>query len=228
MLHKAGITPFNVSATVILIGFGLSIIVAFSAVGTLFVSVLRRQPFGLFTMFIAFVICFVLSGYAAIVFNKTSTNPVLYNVSTDLIDPPGFSQNTLDLRGEDANTVDFDSATIELHRNGYADLKPLIVNAGPELTFNQTLDLVQERGWEIITMDPQLGLIEATATTFWMGFKDDVVIRVQSSDDNIGSTIDMRSVSRIGATDLGTNAKRIREFFADLQETFPGSSTSED
>jgi uncharacterized protein (DUF1499 family) len=62
----------------------------------------------------------------------------------------------------------------------------------------------------VIAADERGGLVEATATTFWFGFKDDVIVRIVPVAR--GSRIDVRSVSRVGKSDLGTNANRIREF----------------
>jgi uncharacterized protein (DUF1499 family) len=61
-----------------------------------------------------------------------------------------------------------------------------------------------------VEADAEAGRIEATDTTFWFGFKDDVVIRVKPADG--GSRVDVRSLSRVGVGDAGTNAKRIRAF----------------
>jgi uncharacterized protein (DUF1499 family) len=69
-------------------------------------------------------------------------------------------------------------------------------------------------GWEIVDSDPERGRIEATATTFWFGFKDDVVVRVRPASE--GSRIDVRSVSRVGRSDVGTNAERIEEYLEKL------------
>jgi uncharacterized protein (DUF1499 family) len=69
-------------------------------------------------------------------------------------------------------------------------------------------------GWEIAAADAPSGRIEATAKTPWFGFRDDVVIRVASV--GAGSRIDVRSVSRVGRGDLGTNAKRIRAYLEKL------------
>ena len=66
----------------------------------------------------------------------------------------------------------------------------------------------------IVASDPQSGRIEATDTTFWFGFKDDVVIRVAPAGD--GSRVDVRSLSRVGLSDVGTNAARIRKYLAAL------------
>jgi uncharacterized protein (DUF1499 family) len=73
-------------------------------------------------------------------------------------------------------------------------------------------------GWEIVDSDPARGRIEATATTPWFGFEDDVVVRVRPQGG--GSRVDVRSVSRVGRSDVGTNARRIR---ADLEELSAGS-----
>jgi uncharacterized protein (DUF1499 family) len=65
-----------------------------------------------------------------------------------------------------------------------------------------------------VAADSSAGRIEATATTPWFGFKDDVVIRV--APDPAGSRVDVRSVSRVGQSDVGTNARRIRAYLARL------------
>jgi uncharacterized protein (DUF1499 family) len=69
-------------------------------------------------------------------------------------------------------------------------------------------------GWELVASDSTAGRIEATATTPWFGFKDDVVVRVRP--EGSGSRIDVRSVSRVGKSDVGANAKRIRAYLADV------------
>jgi uncharacterized protein (DUF1499 family) len=65
-------------------------------------------------------------------------------------------------------------------------------------------------GWDVIAVDQAGGRIEATASTFWFGFKDDIVVRIRPEGDR--SRIDIRSVSRVGKSDVGTNAKRIRAY----------------
>ena len=70
--------------------------------------------------------------------------------------------------------------------------------------------VLEEMGLNVINVSESLGVVEATDTTFWFGFKDDLVVRVRSEADL--SIIDVRSVSRVGQTDLGVNAQRIRAF----------------
>lgn len=76
--------------------------------------------------------------------------------------------------------------------------------------------VVQELGWELVDSDIVSGRIEATDTTRWFGFKDDVVIRI--SQEATGSVIDVRSKSRVGRSDVGVNAKRIETFLDRLQK----------
>jgi uncharacterized protein (DUF1499 family) len=71
-------------------------------------------------------------------------------------------------------------------------------------------------GWEIVAAEPGEGRIEATDTTMWFGFKDDIVIRIVPEGE--GSRLDIRSMSRVGKSDLGKNADRIRKFLAALKE----------
>jgi len=73
-------------------------------------------------------------------------------------------------------------------------------------------------GWDLVAADATAGRIEATDTTFWFGFKDDVVIRVRPAHG--GSRVDVRSLSRVGVGvgDVGTNAKRIRAYLDVLTE----------
>jgi uncharacterized protein (DUF1499 family) len=76
---------------------------------------------------------------------------------------------------------------------------------------------VRARGWEVVAADAAGRRVEATDQTYFFGFKDDVAIRVSAIPDG-SSRVDVRSVSRVGRSDIGTNAKRIRAFLADLSK----------
>ena len=101
----------------------------------------------------------------------------------------------------------------------YDDIQPLVLSTSKEDAYKAIISLVDERGWEVVTQNEEEGTIEATATTFWFGFKDDVAIRVRGNPDMNSATVDLHSVSRIGQTDLGKNAERIRDFLTDLKAT---------
>jgi uncharacterized protein (DUF1499 family) len=85
----------------------------------------------------------------------------------------------------------------------------------PPEAYQRALAIVRAREWEIVAADEAERRIEATDTTFWFGFKDDLAIRVSALPDG-GSRVDVRSVSRVGLSDVGTNARRIRAFSSDL------------
>ena len=81
---------------------------------------------------------------------------------------------------------------------------------GSEMCIRDRL-AASQLGWKIKSENLEAGIIEATETTFWYGFKDDVVIRIQPSEGG-GSVVDVRSISRVGGSDIGANADRIRKF----------------
>ena len=142
--------------------------------------------------------------------------PPIHDVTTDLADPPSF-RAAVRARGRRANPAGerIDPRTLPAHQRAYPDLKPLIVPQPPEEAFARAVEVAREMGWEILAENRQEGLIEATATTPWFGFRDDVVIRVRP--DPGGSRIDVRSTSRVGRGDLGANAARIRRFLRAME-----------
>ena len=100
-------------------------------------------------------------------------------------------------------------------RQAYPDVVPLVLEAPADVAFGRALGAARGMGWEIVAADSSAGRIEATATTAWFGFKDDVVVRVTPEDGR--SRVDVRSVSRVGMSDVGTNAARIRAYLARLR-----------
>lgn len=99
-------------------------------------------------------------------------------------------------------------------RDAYPDIQPILLAAPKEKAFERAAAAAQAMGWEIVARDAVAGRIEAVDTTLWFGFKDDVTVRVVSVP--AGSRVDVRSRSRVGRSDIGTNAKRIRGFRAEL------------
>ncbi|ACL72760.1 protein of unknown function DUF1499 [Thioalkalivibrio sulfidiphilus HL-EbGr7] len=99
----------------------------------------------------------------------------------------------------------------------YPDIQPQYLPAPPEQVYEAALNAVRGFGWEILEKDPATGRIEAVATTRFLRFKDDISIRIQAAEQG-GSRVEMRSRSRVGRGDLGTNARRIRAFQEALQK----------
>ena len=137
--------------------------------------------------------------------------PPIHDITTDLGDPPRF-QAAVIARGDNANPVPeaIDPAVAAQHRHAYADLKPLILAVPPKQAFDRAARVARRLRWNVLDADAEDMRIEATATTTWFGFRDDVVIRVRPHEN--GSRIDIRSTSRVGKSDAGQNANRIRRF----------------
>ena len=148
------------------------------------------------------------------------TYPPIHDVSTDTVNPPEFVA-VLPLRADSPNSVVYGEARNTTHETlaamqteAYPDLVSVVINEPPDAVFQRALAAVNELGWELVAQVPAEGRIEATDTTFWFRFKDDVVIRIRPTAE--GSVIDARSLSRVGLGDVGTNAKRLRAFFTAL------------
>lgn len=137
-------------------------------------------------------------------------SPPLPDITTDTADPPAFVAAIESRRQAGArNSTDYRPARAALQARHYPDIAPVIVPLAPDAAFDRALAVVRAMGLEIIATDKTSGRIEATATTFWFGFKDDVVIRVRPAPE--GARIDIRSTSRVGGRDAGTNAARVRD-----------------
>jgi uncharacterized protein (DUF1499 family) len=140
--------------------------------------------------------------------------PPIHDITTDLADPPAF-EAILPLRQDAPNPSEYGGDSIAAQqREGYPDLGPLTLALPLDAAFRRALEGARDMGWEIVDSDPARGRIEATATTPWFGFEDDVVVRVRPQGG--GSRVDVRSVSRVGRSDVGTNARRIREYLEEL------------
>jgi hypothetical protein len=106
----------------------------------------------------------------------------------------------------------------ELVREAYPDLQTIVVPADGRRLFGMLEEEARTRGWTIHLNDPVRGTFEATAETFWFGFKDDVVVRVRQGTEPGTSLVDARSTSRVGLSDMGTNAARLTEFLRAVAE----------
>jgi len=142
--------------------------------------------------------------------------PPIHDITTDTENPPQFVE-ILPLREDAPNSSEYGGPQVaEQQRRAYPDVQPLILAMPIDAAFDRALEVAREMEWEIVAADRQAGRIEATATTSWFGFKDDVVVRVRRSE--LGARIDVRSVSRVGRSDVGTNARRVREYLSRLEE----------
>ena len=140
--------------------------------------------------------------------------PPIHDITTDTKRPPQFVA-ILPLRAAAPNAAAYGGAEVaQAQTRAYPELLPRRMEVAPADAFKRALQAARDMGWDIAAADAAAGRIEATDTTFWFGFKDDVVIRVEA--DGPGSRVDVRSVSRVGVGDAGANAKRIRAYLRAL------------
>jgi uncharacterized protein (DUF1499 family) len=148
--------------------------------------------------------------------------PPIHDISTDLDDPPRFVAVLPRRQGAPNSAEHGGPALAAQQRAGYPDLAPTRFPAPPDQVFAWAVDVARGLGWEIVSTAPAEGRLEATDRTRWFGFRDDVVVRVRP--DGTGSRVDVRSVSRVGRSDLGANARRIRGFLEALRAAGPGEA----
>ena len=142
--------------------------------------------------------------------------PPINDITTDTSNPPTYSDVLAARKAEDSNPVTYDPKTAALQRQAYPDIAPVILPLHPSDAFTKVLAAAKSmKGWTIVASDPATGHIEASQTSYWMHFTDDVVIRVAKDED--GSRVDIRSHSRHGRGDFGVNAARVRGYLSALR-----------
>jgi uncharacterized protein (DUF1499 family) len=143
--------------------------------------------------------------------------PPIHDVTTDPDNPPAFVAAAALRKAQNLNTPDYEGAKLaEQQRKAYPDLAPVLLDVPPKEAFERALDTAKRLGWTITETDPAAGRIEATETSRWFRFVDDIAIRVAPAEK--GSRIDLRSSSRLGRSDFGVNANRIRRFIQAIQK----------
>lgn len=143
--------------------------------------------------------------------------PPIHDITTDTENPPQFVA-VLPRRADAPNPPEYGGDSIAAHqRAAYPDIRPLILQLPPQQAYERALEAARGMGWEIVAAEPAEGRIEATARTFWFGFRDDVVIRITPAQG--GSRVDVRSKSRLGRGDMGTNARRVRGYLERVENS---------
>ena len=183
--------------------------------GVIALIVAARRRFGMSTAVTAIALALLpITAIAAFVWTARGVPPI-HDVTTDTDHPPQFVA-VLPLRADALNPVEYGGPKIAVQQHtAFADIAPLTLGMPPASAFDRALAAARTMGWEMVASDPAAGRIEATDTTFWFGFKDDVVIRVTPEAN--GSRVDVRSLSRVGGGDIGTNAARIRKYLVALK-----------
>jgi len=228
---RFGVLPFGLSFATYGLGLvGCAMLVA--AAGALIARRLARKQ-ALAKLPLYLVLCFLP---VAIVVNQIGLAgfqaPPIHDISTDLANPPVFVFAQVD-RGPGENSLDHEGEVLaEQQRQGYPQLTSLHLSASKIDVWAAVMTVIVKNNWHVLGEDRAQGHIEAVAITRMMGFTDDIVIRIstdvddENTSDNVSSekssaskgvVVDMRSVSRVGVSDLGANAARIESFFKALQ-----------
>jgi len=142
--------------------------------------------------------------------------PPIHDITTDTERPPAFAA-LAEARAAAPNAVDYPGDSFARQQEqAYPGLDTVTLRQPPARVFAAARAAAEAMDWEIVAAEPAAGRIEAVATTAWFGFRDDVSIRIDPADG--GSRIDIRSASRVGRSDLGANAARIRSFLERLEQ----------
>ena len=205
--------------------------------GALIATLIRAPRTGWVAALIALAIpAAVFAGLGALR-SQAASVPFIYDITTDTADPPMFSARLVKEREDyganalnpfDAPLGQFekwkdtpavaDKTTAQLIASGYPDLKPLVVEAEPDMALRAARQAMNTRGFRAVKLDEKAGTVEGTAEVFWYSFLDDVVVRVRPGAEG-GSVIDVRSTSRVGTSDLGVNAERIADLLQGIRDT---------
>lgn len=220
-----GAWHFGVGFTILRYAFFAAIIGIVAALAAIVVG--RRAAPRLILVNLAVIL--VAGGFVAFVANQVSAArraPPIHDVSTDLEDWPRFYrlrvrednlENVPDMGRSDLAALEPRERWKAIHRQYYGDVATIRVPWSVEETVARARSLAEDRGWEIVTTDADDGIVEAVDTSRFFRFKDNIVVRVRPAADDSGSLVDMRSISRVGVSDIGVNARRVREFLADLR-----------
>ncbi len=201
-------TGFTLLAGAVCIGIVAAVVSLFAAVNA--VKARANRPFALALLGLALgVTAAALPGWQSYV---ARTVPAIHDITTDTENPPVFVVLAT-VRAASPNGAAYGGAEVAVAQQAaYPDIKPAQFALPPDRVFEASLATARDMGWEIAAAELKDGRIEATATTLWFGFKDDIVIQIRP--EPAGTRLDIRSASRVGKSDVGANARRIRAFLA--------------
>lgn len=213
---RLGIWGFELGFMMLAVGVVLATIVFFVGIVAAVYANAKRLREERNSVLIGVAISVAILALMGNQFMLAQSVPPIHNISTDTDNPPQFEVLVTTREAQGANPLAYDSAKLaEVQRGAYPQVKPLISQIPQREMVGKAEAALEDMGLVIADSDPTRGHIEATDTTFWFGFKDDVVVRVRP--EGSGSVVDVRSVSRVGQSDLGKNAARITDLLGRLE-----------
>ena len=147
----------------------------------------------------------------AMAVSKGSQAPPIHDITTDLNKPPQF-QAAEDRRNIGENSLEIAPATLSSLAKHYPELAGHKSSLAMHEALLVAAKTAESLNWKIYYINEQASVsqFEAVDTTLWFGFKDDIAVRLSQVDS--GTMIDLRSASRVGRSDLGANAQRIKDY----------------
>lgn len=208
---RFGILTIKLSMLIVLLSLLLALFTCLAG-GFLSIKQRHRYPPSAKNALTAMLISLVpLIGLGLVVVGARDI-PRIHNVSTDTTDPPVFVR-AKELRTSEDNPLEYDAEILaSIQKAAYPNLQTLSVSMSKEQAREHTLVVIDQLGWDLVDDNQAMSIIEATHTSRLWRFTDDIVIRFRSNQANDQVSIDLRSVSRVGQSDLGANAKRIEAF----------------
>jgi uncharacterized protein (DUF1499 family) len=215
--YRDGFWPLPTALRVCIIGAWTAFVGALIAVLGAIATRPGTHRRGFVAAILAILIGLAAAGATAYWRITTHHAPPIHDITTDTTDPPAFV--TLHAARINApNGADYGGPDVAAQQHAaYPDIVPAILTVPPPAAFARALTTARTMHWSIAAADTTAGRIEATATTPWFGFQDDIVIRITPISQ--GSLVDIRSASRGADTDGGTNAHRVRTYLSRLKAT---------
>jgi uncharacterized protein (DUF1499 family) len=225
--NRLGITGFFGPLLALLFGYLVLMLGMIGALTGFMVANGRGMSFARPRSVLTILAALLVGGYITGVILGSRGLPPIHEISTDLDSPPPFvALRAIREQNPKLNPVDYvremknpqTGAVMnipQLQSAAYPDILPLRLEQGPDQVFEQARSAIEALGWDIVAAVPADGRIEATDTTRFFGFKDDVVVRIRA--EGSGTRVDVRSKSRVGFGDAGANAKRVRALLTRLK-----------
>ena len=210
-LYKYGVVDLGTAFT----GFKFGVFAGIAALILLLLQILfKRKTVTLGSTIMALLLSTIAIAIPLSMLNKGKSVPPIHDISTDLVNPPEFVA-IAPLRADAPNPVEYAGVEVATQqRAAYPELQTLNYTQSKSELVEATKQAIDHLGWQLVNIDTNQGIIEATDRTMWFGFKDDVIVRI--TDNGSKRLVDIRSKSRVGGSDLGKNAERIHKLIEEL------------
>lgn len=213
--YRFGFIHFRLSLLVFAIALLICSLVLVVGIYRLAASIFRKEKFPLESLLLVLACALIPLLTVSNLSSGGLSATMIHDITTDVDNPPMFVFIKAD-DGYRVNSLVYPGGEVSAkQRLAYPDIATMIVPLPPRRVYQKAVFVGSLMGWEFIAKDLAAYRYEAVAKTPLFGFVDDIAVRITPLD-NGGSAIDVRSMSRVGITDLGTNAKRIRRFLTEL------------